>query len=183
MTRLKLCTPHSSNCEKMTNEIINTIRNRLSEYIEEEKYFQLAQNVKDKTTYKKNMILMQINSLKSKLESLNKKIDKLYEDRLNEVINVSDFERMYKQTLDKKAEIEKSIKDFYAQMEETSNEVDLKKLVEKFINMEEVTREMLVSLVDRITISEEKEIKIYYKFNILDESESKNKKILSIASA
>ena len=34
--------------------------------------------------------------------------------------------------------------------------------------MEEITRTMLVSLVEKIEISENKEITIYYKFNILN---------------
>ena len=34
--------------------------------------------------------------------------------------------------------------------------------------MKEITRTMLVSLVDKIEVSENKEITIYYKFNILN---------------
>ena len=40
--------------------------------------------------------------------------------------------------------------------------------------MEEITRTMLVSLVDRIEISESKEITIYYKFNILNMENQEN---------
>ena len=43
--------------------------------------------------------------------------------------------------------------------------------------MKEITRTMLVSLVDKIEILESKEITIYYKFNILNmrnEDELKN---------
>ena len=45
---------------------------------------------------------------------------------------------------------------------------DLDEIVNKFLSMEEITKTMLVQLIDKITISEEKEIKIYYKFNILN---------------
>ncbi len=38
---------------------------------------------------------------------------------------------------------------------------------------------MLVSLVDRIEISQEKEITIYYKFNILNVAEVKDNKNLA----
>ena len=41
--------------------------------------------------------------------------------------------------------------------------------------MEEITRTMLVSLVDKIEISENKEITIYYKFNILNMENEYNK--------
>lgn len=29
MTRLKLCTPHSNNCEKLTNIVIDTVKERI----------------------------------------------------------------------------------------------------------------------------------------------------------
>ena len=41
--------------------------------------------------------------------------------------------------------------------------------------MKEITRTMLVSLVDKIEISENKEITIYYKFNILNMGNENNK--------
>ena len=53
--------------------------------------------------------------------------------------------------------------------------VDIDKLVKDFVNMKEITRTMLVSLVDKIEISENKEITIYYKFNILNMGKEDNK--------
>ena len=95
MTRLKLCTPHSNNCEKLTKEVIETIKERLKKYIEEEKYFELANDVKNKTTYKKNILQNQILTLQNKINQINKKIDNLYEDKLNGILSVDDFQRMY----------------------------------------------------------------------------------------
>lgn len=46
---------------------------------------------------------------------------------------------------------------------------DLNKIVKDFVSMEVITREMLVQLVDKITLSEQKELTIYYKFNILND--------------
>ena len=182
MTRLKLCTPHSNNCEKLSNEVINTIRERLKKYIESEKYFELANDVKNKTTYKKNIIQNQIMAIKNKIIQINKKIDNLYEDKLNGILNVDDFQRMYITTLGQKEQLEISIKELEKESEETSHEVDLKKLVTDFMKMENVTREMIVSLVDKITVSEDKKIKIYYKFSILNESSNKNN-IINIKTA
>ena len=45
--------------------------------------------------------------------------------------------------------------------------------------MNEITRTMLISLVNKIEISENKEITIYYRFNILN-SENKNKKTQNV---
>lgn len=110
MTRLKLCTTHSNNCEKLTNEIIKTIKARFKEYLKEDELFKLAEKVKDTNAYKKNLIQNQIQANQSKIEIMNKKIDRLYEDKLSGIINVDDFERMYVSTLDRKKEIEELIK-------------------------------------------------------------------------
>ena len=46
--------------------------------------------------------------------------------------------------------------------------MDLGKIVSDFISMKEINKTMLVQLVDKITLSENKEITIYYKFNVLN---------------
>lgn len=174
MTRLKLCTVHSNNCEKLTNKVLETIKARLQQYQKEDEYFLLAKNIKDKMNFKKNILQSKIDALNSQHFQQNKKIDQLYEDKLNDIINAEDFERMYKKILDKKEQIKKQIDDLTVQKEDSIKEIDLKKIVRQFVDSKNITREMLVSLVDKITVSEQKEIKIYYKFSILNE-EFKNK--------
>ena len=55
--------------------------------------------------------------------------------------------------------------------QDEDKKVDIMKIVKEFVSFKEVTREMLVSLVDRVEISENKEITIYYKFSILNVAE------------
>ena len=40
--------------------------------------------------------------------------------------------------------------------------------MDNIVELKEITRTMMVSLIDRIEVSEDKEITIYYKFNILN---------------
>ena len=54
------------------------------------------------------------------------------------------------------------------QIENEDSSVDINKLVKDFVELKEITRTMLVSLIDRVEVSEDKEITIYYKFNILN---------------
>ena len=58
--------------------------------------------------------------------------------------------------------------------EKETDGIDIYKIVSDFVKQKEVTREMLVSLVDRIELSEDKEITIYYKFNALNFNMVKN---------
>ena len=175
MTRLKLCTPHSNNCEKLTNIVIDTVKERIKKYLDEEKFYELANNIKDKTAYKRNLLNNQINGFLNKISQMEKKIDLLYEDKINGTIGEDDFQRMYVNTLQKKEELKKSIEELEKDKEEASREIDLKKIVNNFTEMKEVNRELLVSLIDRITVTEDKKIKIYYKFSILNESNNSQK--------
>ena len=175
MTRLKLCTPHSNNCEKLTNIVIDTVKERIKKYLDEEKFYELANNIKDKTAYKRNLLNNQINGFLNKISQMEKKIDLLYEDKINGTISEDDFQRMYVNTLQKKEELKKSIEELEKEKEEATREIDLKKIVSNFTEMKEVNRELLVSLIDRITVTEDKKIKIYYKFSILNESNNSQK--------
>jgi len=181
--RLKICTPHTNNCEKLTEEVLGTIKKTLNDYLEEEKYFKLANNIKDKTEFRKNFVQAQITSLNNKLEKLNKKIDQIYEDKLNEIIGVEDFERMYKIILDQKEQTNEAIKELHKQKEDVGKEVDLKELVDNFIKGKQITREMIVSLVDKVTVTEDKKIKIYYKFNVLNQDNKEKNNVIDFVIA
>ncbi len=99
-TYLHLCIPHSNNLEKLTNYVIEQIKTRCNEFLDGNKYMQVANSSKDK----------------------------ILKDRFN-----------FKNEI---LVLEKKLKD--------------------------ITRTMMVSLIDRIEVSEDKEITIYYKFNILN---------------
>ena len=60
------------------------------------------------------------------------------------------------------------IKCLQKQIENEGSSVDINKLVKDFVELKEITRTMMVSLIDKIEVSEDKEITIYYKFNILN---------------
>ena len=60
------------------------------------------------------------------------------------------------------------IKCLQKQIENEDSSVDINKIVKDFVELKEITRTMMVSLIDRIEVSEDKEITIYYKFNILN---------------
>ena len=60
------------------------------------------------------------------------------------------------------------IKCLQKQIENEDSSVDINRLVKDFVELKEITRTMMFFLIDRIEVSEDKEITIYYKFNILN---------------
>ena len=174
-TQLGLCTPHSNNLEKVTDSVIEQIKSRCKEFLDEEKYSNLANTSKDKIIKNKYNVKNEILILEKKIKDINKKIDKLFEDKYNGLFEEEDFTRIYARQIETRKDTEERIKQLKAMEEKEDSSVDINKLVKDFVNMKEITRTMLVSLVDKIEISENKEITIYYKFNILNMRKLENR--------
>ena len=167
-THLKLCTSHNNNLEKVTNIILDTIKEKCKNFLEENKYLNIATNTKEKIVCRKNMLKNEIMTLEKKLKDLNNKVDKLYDDKCSGIINEDDFSRIYQRTLENKMVLSQRIKDLKEDEEKETDSIDIYKIVSDFVKQKEITREMLVSLVDKIELSADKEITIYYKFNALN---------------
>ena len=174
-THLGLCTPHSNNLEKVTNFVIEQIKKRCKDFLNEEKYTKLANTSKDKIIKDRFNVKNEILILEKKIKDINKRIDKLYEDKYNGLFEDEDFSRLYTKQIDSRKQSEERIKQLKELEEKEDSSVDIDKLVKDFVNMKEITRTMLVSLVDKIEISENKETTIYYKFNILNMGKEDNK--------
>lgn len=174
---LGLCTSHSNNLEKVTDFVIEQIKNRCRQFLNEKKYSKIADNSKDKILKDKFNIKNEILIIEKKIKDINKKIDKLYEDKYNGLFEDEDFTRLYSKQIENRKQLEERIKQLKELEEKEDSSVDINKLVKDFVDMKEITRNMLVSLVDKIEISENKEITIYYKFNILNMRKEENENL------
>ncbi len=167
-TQLHLCTPHSNNLEKLTNYVIEQIKKRCNEFLDENKYMQVANFSKDKILKDRFNLKNEILVLEKKLKDIDKLIDKLYEDKCKGLFEDEDFTRLYSKQIEMRKDTNERIKCLQKQIENEDSSVDINKLVKDFVELKEITRTMMVSLIDRIEVSEDKEITIYYKFNILN---------------
>ncbi len=173
-THLGLCTPHSNNLEKVTDFVIEQIKVRCKEFLDEGKYTKIANTSKEKIMKDKFNVKNEILILEKKVKDINERIDKLYEDKYNGLFEDEDFTRLYTKQIENRKQAEERMKQLKELEEKEDPLVDISKLVKEFVNMKEITRPMLVSLVDKIEISESKEITIYYKFNILNMRKADN---------
>jgi hypothetical protein len=167
-TNLNLCTLHSNNLENVTDFVTHQIKKRCKEFLDEDKYRKIADKSKQELMNDKLNVKNEIMILERKVKDINKKIDKLIEDKYKGLFEDEDFTRFYSIQIHLRKDSEYRIKQLKELDKKEDFQVDINKLVKDFVNMEEVTRPMLVSLVDKIEISESKEITIYYKFNILN---------------
>ena len=167
-THLKLCTPHSNNLEKITNIIVGIIKEKCKAFLDENKYIDVAINTKNNLLNRKNSLKNEIGLLEKKLSEINNRIDQLYNDKCSGILNSEDFTRIYQGNVKTKTEIVEKIEELKNKEEKNTDGIDIYKIVENFVKQKEITREMIVSLVDKIEVSENKEITIHYKFSELN---------------
>lgn len=167
-TNKGICTPHSNSLNTVTELVIDRVRERCKSFLEEEEYNKSAIQLQRKINSRKNMIKNEISSLNKQLTEINKKIDKIYDDKISGILQEEDFKRLYENFSERRTSMEKMIVDLEKSSQEEEKIVDIVKIVKQFLKMKDISRTMLVSLVDRVEINEQKEITIYYKFNILN---------------
>lgn len=161
-THLGLCTPHSCNLEKITNAVIDEIKQKCKDILEEDRYLRLAQN-------RENLSLnSEIAILRKKIEDINGKIENLFEDKYKGVFDEEDFARLYAKLKKERTDSEEMIKKLKEKKDKQESTDEIKQALRNFLNCKEITKLELLSLVNKVEINEQKKITIHYKYNLLN---------------
>ena len=157
-THLHLCTPHSNNLEKLTNYVLEQVKTRCKEFLDENKYMNVANSSKDKILKDRFNFKNEILVLEKKLKDIDKIIDKLYEDKCKGLFEDEDFTRFYSKQIEMRKDTNERIKCLQKQIENEDSSVDINKLVKDFVNMKEITRTMLVQKSEKFLFDKYKNI-------------------------
>ena len=94
----------------------------------------------------------------------------MYTDRLSGLLPEADFQRIFSRIKDERERLEERIRELRRQQESPVSQADqAKKLVERFLDTACINRELLVSLIERIELTENKEVIIKFRFAELEE--------------
>lgn len=89
----------------------------------------------------------------------------MYTDRLSGLLTEADFARIYQKARSERCALEERQRELKQQMESPVPVRDrAKELVRRFVDSEFANRELLVSLIERVELTEEKEIFIHFRF-------------------
>lgn len=167
-TRAKYCTPHTNNAEKLTKIIIEVVRNKCVNYIDESKLKKIAQTKLEKIE-KETEKEKQIKSITKQVNIIVNKIDRMLDEKLELKISEEDFNRVYYKYDKQRKELEKELKEIEIKSSKENNKVDCKKIVKEFIKLKEITPTMLLMLVSKVEISQQREVYITYRFDELND--------------
>lgn len=163
-TKAGVCTCHSIKVETVTQAVISKVRqvcenNLPTEMLlfEAKKAVEEAPQMRSRTQVTK--------ALKTKEESLTALLDQIYMDRLSGILDEQDFERIYRKTKLERTALEQKL----AELAEPDNILEKQdelhiELVNRFIGDAWSNRVLLVSLIEKIELTEDKQILIHFRF-------------------
>ena len=166
----KLCTTHSNNYDELEKVIVNSLTNMCLSYINKDRIkIDVLNNITEdnKLNNKKELEI-----LTNAIKQINDNLDVIYIDKLNKKITEEQFERV-KVKLENELNIkEKKYNELNNDIKDNINEEFKNKMINEYINkflsMKEPSRELIINLIDKIEIFEDKTINIKVSFNSLD---------------
>lgn len=164
----RLCTIHSNNYDKLEQVLLENIKKTCKKYIDKDK-IKLETLSKIKVDGKSSYVQI-INNLKNEIKRINDNLDNIYIDKLNKIVTDEQFSRV-KTKLENELNIKKQkLIDYENELNdninlETKNKT-IVKYIEEFLIMKNPTRELILCLVDKIEIFEDKRINIYFTFKV-----------------
>lgn len=176
-SKIRGCYARNMNYDNFEEKMLDVIRKICKIYVDrnvlEETYNRCINNATDMSA----VIKKQISGIETQILEANKKLDQLYDDRLNHLLPESDFKRISQRYLKEREELEEKNTDLkeqlrkFQQQKVINNEEDtekLNKLIDEFLKMETVNKTILYRLIDKIEIDKDKNVFISFNFSQLN---------------
>lgn len=170
-SKYDLCTPHRINYIHLEEDLLSYLKEVGSAFIQNYE----ANDLTKKCLREKQKNSIQLSEKQKEIEVEISKtqdiISNLYEDRLSNVISTKQYtmlSKKYEQTLENLEKEQSSILKAIDNMEkDDSKELDeCKKLIYKFMTFEFPTRDLMLQLIDKIEVDEDKNIEIFFNVNL-----------------
>lgn len=163
----KLCTAHSNNYDDLEEVILRLLKINCLKYIDSKK---IKKNTLNKFKNKENINNQkEIKIIKQSINQLTKNLDTIYLDKINKVINQKQFIRI-KDKLEKEIQIKQKKLDTLIKIDiinknNNSKDKTINEYINDFITMNNISRELIVNLIQKIEIYKDKRINIVLTFN------------------
>ena len=169
-TKAGVCTCHSIKEKTVTDAVIDKVREVCQAYLNPDELLPMAREAVENAR-KQNNLEAELQVVQAKIDSLTANLDRLYTDRLNGLLPEEDFQRIFnRKKLDRKLLEEKRQELELQKKSPVRSEDRARELVQRFIETAGESRELLVSLIERVELTEDKEVIIKFRFAQLEET-------------
>ena len=166
--RQKFCTLHCNNYDVLEQVVLDNLISYCFKYLDSKKVKDIVLNKINDSGIDNSQ--REIKLLEQEINCINENLDNIYLDKLNKVISEEQFNRV-------KVKLENELKFKQDKLmklidysNDTFNKEEQNKKVEKYINeflsMKNPSRELVISLIERVNIYEDKKLDIKFTFNI-----------------
>ena len=157
----KVCTMHSNNYDILEDKILELLKEYCLKYMDKKSILNRVIN----TNNDKQNNLRYIKNLEKEISNINDNLDSIYIDRLNKNISEEQFNRV-KIKLETELNIKlDKIKELKKEKTQNNN-IDRENYIREVLELNNISRDIIVNLIDRIEIFEDKQINLILKFNI-----------------
>ena len=163
-SKYHVCTTHTNNYEVLENVILDNIREVCKKYLDKNKIKKTLNNIEFEDNSLK--IKKQIESLDLTNNKLTESLDKTYLDRLKGIIDEEQYIRVSENI---KTEIDNNKKniDNLINEQKEENRIDnkqIEKYINEFLSLDKMARELIINIVEKIYIYQDKTIDIIFTF-------------------
>ena len=167
-TKARVCTCHSIKEETVNEAVLSKMREICWEHLNPIRLQSIAEET-IKSAGQAQVCEAEIPSLQAQIATLTTNLDRIYLDRLSGVLREEDFQRIYQKVKMDRTVLEDRLKSLQEQAKQPVNiEEKARALVKQFLDSAFNSREVLVSLIERLELTEEKEIIIKFRFPELE---------------
>lgn len=167
-TKAGVCTCHSIKEQTVTEAVLAKVREVCQAYLNADELVPIAQKAIE-AARAADSTEAEIQSLRNRIDTMTANLDRMYMDKLSGILNEDDFQRIYLKVKSDRAKLEDQLKELEKKKESPAKaEDEAKALVQRFIDSACASRELLVSLIERIELSEDKQLYIKFRFKQLN---------------
>ena len=167
-TKAGVCTCHSIKEETVNEAVLAKVREVCQAYLNPDRLRPIAKEAVENAS-KAAGCEAEMQALQSKITALTTNLDQMYMDRLNGLLSEEDFQRIYQKVKMDRTVLEDRLKSLQEQAKQPVNtEEKATALVKQFLDSGLSSRELLVSLIARVELTEEKDIIIKFRFRELE---------------
>lgn len=169
-TKDGVCSCHSVKEKAVMDAVLAKVREVCEGYLQPNELLTMAEQAV-KEALQTESLENEITALRSKIESLSAHLDKMYMDKLSGILEDKDFERIYQRVKAERTTLERKLSDLeQPDYSPAKQEEQAKALVQRFVDSAFTSRELLVSLIERVELTEDKEIIIRFRFRQLEKA-------------
>ncbi len=167
-TKASVCTCHSIKEQTVNEAVFSKIREICSVFLDPQELEGVAEDALREAQKAKTQET-EMQAVRAKIDALTTNLDRMYMDRLSGLLAEQDFARIYERSRVERSALEEKLRELERRSENPiSTEEQARVLAQRFLGADFISRELLVSLIERIELSEKKELYIKFRFRELE---------------